>query len=299
MQANGKWEFVEGDEIVPGRHAVRLLGGGHRYEAYVAWDEVLHALVVVKIIRPKLLDDVFARSAMAQEAEALELLEHPSIVRSFDAVLDGDRPHLTLEFLDGPRLSTLVRRFGVIVEQVLPLALELCSALHYMHRSRFVHLDVKPRNVVMSARPRLIDLSVARNFDALAAITRPIGTDAYMAPEQCDPRRFSQIGPPSDIWGLGVTLYHALARVLPFPSGKRSDRGRYPQLVFAPAPLPQQLPPQLSQTVLACLAGDPGSRPTASELAAIIEPLAAGLPAPRMGLFRPGGPARRAGSAIR
>ena len=87
-----------------------------------------------------------------------------------------------LEHLDGPRLSTLARRYRVIVEQLLPLALELCSALHYMHGKGLLHLDVKPRNVVMSGRPRLIDLSVAAPVDAVTSFTRPVGTDAYMAP---------------------------------------------------------------------------------------------------------------------
>jgi len=298
--ATDSWGFAEGDEIVPGRHVTRLLGGGHRYEAYLAWDDALHALVAVKIIRPALLEDEFARAGLEQEARALELLDHPAIVRAFDAVLDGGRPHLVLEFLDGPRLSTLIRRYGVIVEQLIPLALELCSALHYMHGNRMVHLDVKPRNVATSSRPRLIDLSVARTFTALTTLRRPVGTDAYMAPEQCDPRRFSEVGPPSDIWGLGVTLYQALTRTLPFPRGDGSDSGlRFPQLVLDPAPVPKEAPPLLAQTISACLEKRPGDRPTAVELAATMEPLAAALPRPRLGLFRPGGRGNRAEVAPR
>src|SRR5918992_1013401 len=152
-------------EIGPGRYATRLLGGGRRYEAYLAWDDALHALVVAKVVRPALVDSAPVRRALEGEARALAALNHPTIVRMFDAVLDGKHPHLLLEHLDGPRLSTLTRRYRVIVEQLLPLALELCSALHYMHAQRWLHLDVKPRNVVMSGRPRLIDLSVAAPVD--------------------------------------------------------------------------------------------------------------------------------------
>jgi serine/threonine protein kinase len=290
-RAPDTWGFAEGDEIVPGRYATRLLGGGHRYEAYLSWDDELHALVVVKIVRPSLLDDDLARTALAQEAHLLEALRHPAIVRSFASVLRGDRPHLVLEFLDGPRLSTLARKYRVIVEQLVPLALELCSALHYLHGHHVVHLDVKPRNVIMSARPRLIDLSVARTFDALESMTRPIGTDAYMAPEQCDPARFSEVGPPSDVWGLGVTLFQALTRDLPF--GDRNGSGphlRFPQLGADPRPLPKGTPPRLTEAIAACLERRPADRPTAAELAAAIEPLAAELPRPRLGLFRPSGP---------
>lgn len=302
MQAKSSWKFHEGDEIVPGRHATRLLGGGRRYEAYLAWDDDLHTLVVAKIVRPALVGSPSARRGIEGEARALQALSHPTIVRVFDAVLEGDRPHLLLEHLDGPRLSTLLRRYRVILEQLLPLGLELCSALHYMHHRGFLHLDVKPRNVVMSARPRLIDLSVAMPVDAVGAITRPIGTDAYMSPEQCDPERFSEIGPPSDIWGLGVTLYEALTRVRPFPApdaSVASGPARYPQLVSDPFHLPSDFPRPLTDAIHSCLDRRPESRPTAVELADAFEPWVAALPGPRLGLFRPGGKTRRSDFASR
>ena len=296
MRHYSSWAFVEGDEIVPGRHAVQLLGGGRRYEAYLTWDDALHTLVVAKIVRPALVESAHVRRALRGEAYALRSLSHPTIVRMFDAVVEGDRPHLLLEHLDGPRLSTLLRRYRVIVEQLLPLALELCAALHYMHGRGFLHLDVKPRNVVMSGRPRLIDLSVAATTDAVSSFTRPVGTDAYMAPEQCDPERFSEIGPASDIWGLGVTLYEAVSRSLPFPpaaSGAGAGPTRYPQLVATPVPLGKETPHELGEAILACLEPRPEDRPSAFDLARTIEPWVASLPAPRLGLFRPGGRTRK------
>jgi serine/threonine-protein kinase len=295
VHEHGSWEFDEGDEIVPGRYAVRLLGGGRRYEAYVAWDDALHALAVVKILRPELCASAAARGALEDEARMLRSLAHPSLVRMFDARLGGKRPHVLLEYLDGPRLSTLLRRYGVVVEQLLPLALELCAALHYLHAREVVHLDVKPRNIVMSARPRLIDLSVAMSLDGIARISSPVGTDAYMSPEQCDPARFPQVGPASDMWGLGVTLYEALAAARPFPPPEPDHDDleiRYPQVALEPAPLPPDVPLELAALVLACLEPSPADRPTASELAAVLEPWTARLPGPRLGLFRPGGRAR-------
>jgi eukaryotic-like serine/threonine-protein kinase len=285
------WGFEEGDEIAPGRYAVRLLGGGRRYEAYLAWDDVLHALVVVKAIRPQQTRSGGTLAGMAGEAEALRLLAHPSIVRCFDAVLDGERPHLVLELLDGPRLSTLERRYGIIVEQLLPLALQLCSALHYMAERGYAHLDVKPRNIIMSSTPKLIDLSVARRFEDARRTPEPVGTDAYMAPEQCDPARFNEIEPRTDVWGLGVTLYEALARRRPFPDGdwrSLSREARFPQLTHEAEPLPQEVPPLVAEVVQACLRDDPRERPVAAEISERLEPLAAVLPLPRLGRFRPG-----------
>ena len=301
MSAGGirddSWGFAEGDEIVPGRSAVRLLGGGHRYEAYVVWDDAMLTLVVAKVLRPQAVESPPARAALAREAKALDSLSHPALVRSFGHELDGERPHLVLEFLDGPRLSTLIRRHGVISEQLLPLALELCSVLHYMAERGWVHLDVKPRNVVMSAQPRLIDLSVAQQVSDVGELMTPTGTDAYMAPEQCHPDLFAEIGPASDVWGLGATLYEALTGSRPFPEGASDESAepeeRFPQLRVHPRPFSAAVSPALADLVLACLEARSENRPTAREFMEAVEPWVAALPRPRIGLFRPGGSVRR------
>jgi serine/threonine protein kinase len=148
----------------------------------------------------------------------------------------------------------------------------------------------------MSAPPRLIDLSVATPLDRVTELASPTGTDAYMAPEQCEPARFGEIGPASDIWGLGVTLYEAISRSLPFPEGDPSAEAaaaRYPQLELEPRPLGRDVPAQLAQLIHACLAKQPQQRPSALAVADAVEPWAARLPQARLGLFRPGGRVRR------
>jgi serine/threonine protein kinase len=144
--------------------------------------------VVAKLLRPDQAGDPAALRALEAEARMLGRLAHPMLVRAFGAELDGERPHLVLELVEGPRLSTLIRRYGLIPEQVLPLALNLCSVLHYLASEGVVHLDVKPSNVIMAGSPRLIDLSVARPLGALAALRGHVGTDAYMAPSSATPR---------------------------------------------------------------------------------------------------------------
>jgi serine/threonine-protein kinase len=278
------WGFHEGDEIAAGRFAVRLLGGGHRYEAYLAWDDELRALVVVKVVRPELVHHAGVLAGLAGEARALERLRHPTIVRAFDAVLDGERPHLVLELLDGPRLTTLCRTSVVAVEQVLTLGLQLSSAVHYMSTRGIVHLDIKPRNVIMAGPPRLVDLSVALTFEELAWVSAPVGTDAYMAPEQCDPDRFAELGPAADVWGIGVTLYTALAKRKAF---EPTAAERFPQLARRPDPLPRDVPAPFAELVLAALDPRPADRPTAAQLGDALEPLVAALPRPRLGRLRP------------
>ena len=282
-EARSTWGFDEGEEIAPGRSAVQLLGGGRGHEAYLAWDERLYGLVVAKILRPHRVNDPAARRQIAAEAHAYAALQHPVLPRSFGAVLDGGKPHLVLEFLDGPRLSTLVRKQGVLgVEQALPLALQLCSALHYTAREGWVHLDVKPKNVVMGAPPRLIDLSIARTREEALRTAGPIGTDAYMAPEQCGVPGNGGIGSPADIWGLGVTVYEAVTGRLPFPAGREDGQSqeRFPQLVHDPKPISKEIPPVLGDPILSCLDKRPEARPTAEELAGVLQPLVAALPKP-------------------
>lgn len=292
VQELSTWRFDEDDELVPGRRAVRLLGGGPRHEAYLAWDLRLHALVVVKLPRPEYVDDPRTRAGLADEEHALERLAHPVLPRLFDADSACGRPYLVLEHLDGPRLSTTIRRYRPAVEQVVPLALRLCSVLSYLREVGWVHLDIKPKNVILGTPPRLIDLSLARPLSEAGQIAAPVGTPAYMAPEQCDAARFEAIGPATDVWALGVTLYETIERRLPFPerdAGAGDLAGRYPQISATPDSLSRHLPAPLSESILACLAADTADRPLPSELAARLELVEDALPRPRLGRFRPRG----------
>jgi eukaryotic-like serine/threonine-protein kinase len=288
--ATDRWEFEEGDEIVPGRYAMRLLGGGIRYEAYLTWDETLYSLVVAKVVRPNRVDEEKTLRGLRDEARALDRVNHPVLMRGFDAVLEGPRPHIVLEHLEGPRLSTLLRKYGALpLEQLLPLGIQLSSALYYMSKREMIHLDVKPRNIIMAAPPRLIDLSIAKTFEEARSLTGAIGTDAYMAPEQTDPKSRGPLGPEADVWGLGATLFEAAAGFHPFPKSEDgSQLGRWPQLDTEPYDLPETVPDALAKPIMAALAPDPDDRPRVDDIAAMLQPLVALLPRkPVLNRFRP------------
>ena len=278
------WELDEGAPIAPGRTVLKELGGGSRFEVFLVWDERMHAICVAKVLRPDQAESERALRDLEVEAELLGELAHPVIVRGFDAVLDGEFPHVMIEHLEGPSLRRLLRRGGPLPpEQLLPLALYVAGALHYMEQAGYVHLDVKPDNIVMGVPPRLIDLSIARTIERAAASRGPIGTDAYMAPEQCVADPPEPMGPPADVWGLGATLHHCVSGSRPFPRPKGARRDpdpdvRFPQLHSEPEPLPDHVEAGIADLIDDMLAPATADRPTAAEVAERLEPAIARQP---------------------
>ena len=271
MTSPASWGFVEGDPITAELTAVRRLGGGSAYEAYLAFDEHTYGPVVVKVVRPDRVDDEHSLRGLVREVGALATVNHPVVVRGLRHDLTGARPHVVLEQVDGPRLSTLIRRYGRLPEhQYLPLAIEIASALHYLRRIGWTHLDIKPSNVIMGAPARLIDLSVARPVEDAARSVR-IGTDAYMAPEQWDADRYGAPGPASDVWGLGATLFEAIA-------GERAYDAFDDQ-----RDLPDRTPAEVSKVVYAALELAPANRPLPHEVAEALEPVLDRQPPARLG----------------
>ena len=151
-----------------------------------------------------------------------------------------------------------------------------------------------PCSVIMGSPARLIDLSVARLEPDARRLSYPIGTDAYMSPEQCDPGGSRQQGGAvpsyaSDVWGLGATLFHAVAGVKPFADGEpRADDilVRFPQLTSAPAPLPDDVPADVAKVIDACLQVEPADRPLPAEVSDALQPVLERLPRGSLGAFK-------------
>lgn len=276
------WGLAGGDAIAPGLTAVKAVGGGDVYEAWLAFDERLYAPVVVKVVRPGHVDVESSRQGLVREVEMLSRLNHPGIARLFSYDDEGAWPHLVLENVDGPTLSSLISRHGHLpLHQLLPLGLELCSALHYLRQQDVCHLDLKPSNVIMGAPAKLIDFSVALDAKDAADLADPVGSDEYMAPEQCRPGDLGTVGPASDVWGFGATMFRAAA-------GYRAyDREpRWAQLSEPPYDLPHFVPTEVADLVLDCLAPAPGDRPEPHEIAEALEPLLDRLPQARLSGFK-------------
>src|SRR3954469_19798810 len=249
------WEFARGHEIAPGRTTVKALGGGNRCQVYLVWDEPLHRLLVAKVLRRNLVGDDHALRGLRHEFDALETLAHPGLARAAGARLEGLHPHIVLDYVDAPTLRRLIKRDGAVsVTDALRLAVTLAGVIEHVGRAGWVHLDLKPGNVVLGPSPRLIDLSLARTIERARRLSGPVGTNGYMAPEQIHPH--GDVGAHTDVWGLGATLYHAVSGRRPFrkPRTRAEDaplEERFPQLEDEPEPLPPFVPGRLAEAILA------------------------------------------------
>jgi len=209
------------------------------------------------------------------EQQILPLLRGPH-VPAFVAAGDFTRlPYLVMERLPGTHLGHRQPELPWPVADVIDLGIRVAEALHTLHQQQVVHLDIKPSNVMFrdDSTAVLVDYGLARHArqpDLLAAeFTLPVGSGPYLAPEQIGQRQYE---PRSDLFALGVMLYHGLTGHLPF--GAPTDlRGLRRRLTTAPPliePLRPDCPPWLQACILRCLAVAPAQRP-ASALALVDE----------------------------
>jgi serine/threonine protein kinase len=257
---------------LPGYDLLELLREGNHLEVYDAWSHERGTRVIVKALRRGLPDAEEAEQRLLEEGRLLRDLTHPHIVRGYE-VHEEPWPFIVIETLDGETLGHMVEvsETELSVEEVAHLGLHLASAIRYLHRHGYLHLDLKPSNIIAEAgKARLLDLSVARPPGPAHG---GIGTDLYMAPEQA---RGGDLTAAADVWGLGVVLFEAATLE---PAFDTDDPDDFPQL-HERAPLVSDVVPEmapLDALVAACLEPAAAARPTVEEVIAQLEVLA-GLP---------------------
>jgi len=253
--------LAEGAELAPGYEVVAHLNRGRTLDVYDAWSSARACRCVAKALRPDCRTDASARMRLQREGALLTRLTHPHLVRGYE-VVDGV---VILETLPGETLSHLIRTRSrrLPYTDIAWLGLHLCSALHYLHGEGWLHLDLKPSNVVCDGgHAKVIDLSLARRPGPVAA---GVGTAQYLSPEQA---RGAMVGPPADVWGIGAVLFTAATGQRPF--GVATP----PEQLRRRAPLVgdlRRLPPPLGSAIDACLEPEPAERPTLAALAEALE----------------------------
>jgi serine/threonine protein kinase len=243
------------------------------FDVFDAWSAERRSRVVIKAPRPDRFEDQTLLRRLEREGRLLSALTHPHILRAYE-LLPGPVPAVVTETLRGETLSHLLDSRRLSAAEAAILGLQLCSALAYLHDYGYLHLDLKPANIVLDGgRAIVVDLSIAQKP---GRGTAGLGTWCYLAPEQA-------LGQPldaaADVWGIGAVLFDALTGRPPFADDEddwTSDDEEpdiYPQLA-ARAPRIRTLrrvPAPLAEAVDSCLEPDPARRPTIAELASALE----------------------------
>ncbi|WP_432042436.1 bifunctional serine/threonine-protein kinase/ABC transporter substrate-binding protein [Streptomyces cadmiisoli] len=269
-------------EDVGGLQPLARLGAGGMGVVYLA-RTAGGALVALKVIRAEHAADPAFRARFRREVAAVRGLTGPWLVPVVAADPEARTPWLATEFVPGPALSEVIDGYGALpLAAVRTLGSRLADALAAVHAAGLVHRDVKPGNVLLALDgPRLIDFGIAHTAGA-TALTAPdavVGTPGFLSPEQARARA-EEVGPPSDVFALGCVLAHAAGARRPFGAGNAA--GVLFRTVHEEPDL-AEVPAELRALIGACLAKDPGLRPTAARVAAALRD-------PRTRPVRHGGP---------
>jgi serine/threonine protein kinase len=291
--AIGGGRFVPGQIIADRYRIVALAGRGGMGEVYRAEDLKLSQIVAIKFLPESVSKDASALARFHSEVRIARTVSHPNVCRMFDiGDMDGIT-FLTMEYVDGEDLSSLIRRIGRLsTDKAAEIARQLCAGLAAAHDKGVIHRDLKPANIMLdgAGKVRITDFGLAGIAAMIEGADIRAGTPAYMAPEQLGGM---EVTVKSDIYSLGLILYEVI-------TGKRAfDATTLPELMRMreesripnPSTIVRDIDPMFERVILRCLATDPVLRPaSALQVSAALpggDPLAAALaagetPSPQM-----------------
>ncbi len=216
-----------------GRYRIReQLGEGGGGVVYIAdQEEPVRRLVALKVIKLGM-DTKSVIARFEAERQALAMMDHPNIARVFDAgAMESGRPYFVMELVRGVKITEYCDKHQLDTSERLALFIQICGAVQHAHQKGIIHRDLKPSNILVTrpdaggpGMPKVIDFGIAKatgvqltDKTLLTAHEHPLGTPAYMSPEQIEMEGVD-IDTRSDIYSLGVVLYELLAGRPPFDS---------------------------------------------------------------------------------
>jgi len=242
-------------------------------EVYKAADLLLGQPVALKFLPEALASHEPMLERLRSEVRMARQVSHPNVCRVYDLGEAEGQMFLSMEFIDGEDLASLLRRIGHLPHpKALEIARKLCAGLAAAHEKGVIHRDFKPANIMIDGRGQVLitDFGLAAAAEQVNATDIRSGTPAYMAPEQL---KGEEVTPRSDIYALGLVLYEMFTGRHPFEGGKPE----------AGPPLMKDVDPAVERVVLRCLEADPRRRPgNALAVAAALpggDPIAAALAA--------------------
>jgi hypothetical protein len=274
--------YLDTGELLASRYEIgREIGRGGYSVVYAATDRTIGANVAIKLLVPPPLVAQLARERLRREVEAVRTLAHPNIVAVYDLIDDNGRSCVVMELIDGIDLAVRVATRGPLGgDETVAMGIGIADALETAHRHGVLHRDVKPQNILLArdGRARLTDFGSAK-LESQATVTQTgafVGTVGYTAPEVIAGQRADA---RADVYGLGATLYFALAGALPsrpsphLPPTPSAD-GHHPGAVRA------DIPEWLDAIVARMTAADPSQRyPSVSTVADALRRRVADRPA--------------------
>jgi serine/threonine-protein kinase len=281
----GGGRFTPGQIIAERYRVVALAGRGGMGEVYRAEDLTLTQVVALKFLPQNLSQDAAALARFHAEVRNARQVSHPNVCRVFDIGETEGALFLTMEYVDGEDLASVVRRIGRLSpDKATEIARQICAGLAAAHERGVIHRDLKPANVMLdgAGKIRITDFGLASLAASVQGADARAGTPAYMAPEQLAGR---EVTGKSDIYSLGLILYEIL-------TGKRAfEASTLPELmklresgtITNPSTLVRDLDPLIERVIFRCLELEPDKRPaSALQVAAALpggDPLAAALAA--------------------
>ncbi|HSR69882.1 MAG TPA: serine/threonine-protein kinase [Acidobacteriota bacterium] len=258
-------EFPPGVLLAGRYRIVGLLGKGGMGEVYRAEDLTLDQEVALKFLPRELASDQRRMGRFLDEVKVARRVSHPNVCRVHDVGEAEGRHFISMEYIDGEDLSSLLRRIGRLPEdKALELSRQMCAGLAAAHDAGVLHRDFKPANIMIDGRGRV------RIADfGLAAAARDVaegdvsGTPAYMAPEQLEGREVSQ---RSDVYALGLVLYEMFTgcRALQARSLAELRSLHESSQIATPSSVREGIDPAVERVILRCLQSDPQLRPASA-----------------------------------
>ncbi len=277
--------FSPGTILAERYRIVALLGRGGMGEVYRAEDLKLGNVVALKFLPASLQKDAAALAGFHAEVRNARQVSHPNVCRVYDIGEVNGEHFLTMEYIDGEDLASLLRRIGRLPgDKALETAHQICAGLAAAHDCGLLHRDLKPANIMLDGRgrARITDFGLALSSDDALVRSETAGTPAYMAPEQIAKGEASV---RSDIYSLGLVLYELFTGRLPYQATTPVEwrRAHLESSPRTPSSVVKDIDPVVEKAILRCLQKDPAQRPSSvRQVAAAFpggDPLAAALAA--------------------
>jgi serine/threonine-protein kinase len=254
-------------------------------EVYRADDLTLGQPVALKFLPDEASRDEELLERFRSEVRIARKVSHPNVCRVYDVGEVEGTTFLTMEYVDGEDLASLLRRIGRLPsDKALEMARQLCAGLSAAHAKGIIHRDLKPANIMLDGRGQVIvtDFGLAAVAEQVEGAEVRSGTPAYMAPEQLAGKEVTE---RSDIYSLGLVLYEVFTGKRAFSADSLAElvRTRSESQISRPTSLVKDLDPLIERVILRCLETEPADRPpNALAVAAALpggDPLAAALAA--------------------